>query len=109
MKQNLAKLPIQHEVRKQAKSKPICCAAERLVPYLQLLVVPLLGRMSDAQPAVRRLAAPAFAVIVALMPLAQVRLFLTSAVHIRQESAGSQANASCCNPIELIRKYTMLL
>ncbi len=48
--------------------------AERLVPYLQLLVVPLMGRMSDALPLVRRLAAPTFATIVSLVPLAQVRL-----------------------------------
>jgi hypothetical protein len=48
------------------------CAAERLVPYLQLLVVPLLGRMTDSLPAVRCLATPAFATIMPLVPLAQV-------------------------------------
>ena len=48
--------------------------AERLVPYLQLVVVPLLARMSDPLPPVRTTAAPAFAAIVALVPLAQVRL-----------------------------------
>ncbi len=45
--------------------------AERLVAYLQLLVVPLMGRISDALPSVCRLAAPAFAAVVALVPLAQ--------------------------------------
>lgn len=50
----------------------LCCAAERLVPYLQLLVVPLLGRMTDSLPAVRCLATPAFAAIMPLVPLAQV-------------------------------------
>jgi hypothetical protein len=44
------------------------------VPYLQLLVVPLLGRMTDPLPAVRNLAAPAFASIVSLVPLSQVML-----------------------------------
>lgn len=48
--------------------------AERLVRYLQLLVVPLMGRMSDPLPAVRRLAAPTFATVVSLVPLAQVCL-----------------------------------
>ena len=42
------------------------------MPYLQLLVVPLLGRMTDSLPAVRWLATPAFAAIMPLVPLAQV-------------------------------------
>lgn len=44
-----------------------------LVPYSLLVVVPLMGRMSDAQPLARSLAARTFAAVVALMPLAQVR------------------------------------
>lgn len=43
------------------------------MPYLQLLVVPLMARMSDPLPPVRSTAAPAFAAIVALVPLAQAR------------------------------------
>lgn len=43
-----------------------------LVPYSLLVVVPLMGRMSDAQPLARALAARSFAAVVALMPLAQV-------------------------------------
>lgn len=43
-----------------------------LVPYALLVVVPLMGRMSDAQPLARALAARTFASVVALMPLAQV-------------------------------------
>lgn len=58
--------------RSEAEPKP-SMPAERLVPYLQLLVVPLMARMSDPLPAVRTTAAPAFAAIVALVPLAQVR------------------------------------
>ena len=50
--------------------------AERLVPYLQLVVVPLMARMSDPLAPVRAMAAPAFAAIVALVPLAQVPLEL---------------------------------
>ncbi|KAL0040872.1 hypothetical protein WJX79_008076 [Trebouxia sp. C0005] len=42
-----------------------------LVPYLLLLVVPLMGRMSDPDPAVRQLATATFAPVVALLPLAQ--------------------------------------
>ncbi len=45
-----------------------------LVPYCLLVVVPLMGRMSDAQPLARELAARTFAAVVALMPLAQVGL-----------------------------------
>lgn len=64
----------QLHMRAYKPARLICCGAVRLVPYLQLLVVPLLGRMSDPLPAVRRLAAPAFASIVALVPLAQVSM-----------------------------------
>ena len=44
-----------------------------LVPYLLLLVVPLMGRMSDPDPTVRQLATATFAPVVALLPLAQVQ------------------------------------
>ena len=43
-----------------------------LVPYLLLLVVPLMGRMSDPDAALRQLATATFAPVVALLPLAQV-------------------------------------
>lgn len=43
-----------------------------LVPYCLLVVVPLMGRMSDAQPVARALAARTFAAVVAVMPLSQV-------------------------------------
>ncbi|KAL4458077.1 hypothetical protein ABPG75_012942 [Micractinium tetrahymenae] len=42
-----------------------------LVPFSVLVVVPLMGRMSDAQPLARALAARTFAAVVAIMPLAQ--------------------------------------
>ncbi len=45
----------------------------RLVPYLLLLVVPLMGRMSDPLAAVRQHATAIFAPVVALLPLAQVQ------------------------------------
>ncbi len=45
----------------------------RLVAYTVLLVVPLLGRMSDPLPAVRAPASACFGQLVALLPLAQVR------------------------------------
>lgn len=44
-----------------------------LVPYSVLVVVPLMGRMSDAQPLARALATRTFAAVVAIMPLAQAR------------------------------------
>lgn len=43
----------------------------QMVPYVQLSVVPLLGRMSDAHPGTRAVASSCFAQVVALMPLAQ--------------------------------------
>ena len=43
-----------------------------VVPYLLLLVVPVMGRMSDPVAQVRQLATATFAPIVALLPLAQV-------------------------------------
>lgn len=43
-----------------------------VVPYLNLLVVPLMGLTSDSLPAVRAAATSAFAAAVALLPLAQV-------------------------------------
>ncbi|KAK9823112.1 hypothetical protein WJX72_000353 [[Myrmecia] bisecta] len=43
----------------------------QLVAYSILLVVPLMGRMSDPLLAVRRMATAAFAAVVALLPLAQ--------------------------------------
>ena len=49
-----------------------CARAGSLAAYTQLLLVPLMARMSDALPAVRRTASPTFAALVALVPIAQV-------------------------------------
>lgn len=46
----------------------------KMVPYLNMLVVPIMGLTSDSAPAVRATAISAFAAAVALLPLAQVRL-----------------------------------
>ncbi|KAK9809358.1 hypothetical protein WJX73_008453 [Symbiochloris irregularis] len=43
----------------------------KLAPFLFLVVVPLMGRMSDPSPTVRSAAAQAFATAVVLLPLAQ--------------------------------------
>ena len=43
-----------------------------MVPYLNLLVVPIMGLTSDSAAAVRAAATSAFAAAVALLPLAQV-------------------------------------
>ena len=53
-----------------------------VVPYSLLVVVPLMGRMSDAQPLARALAARTFATVVALMPLAQ--------------ASGGRRGGACC-------------
>ena len=52
---------------------PPTTPAGQLAAYTQLLVVPLMARMSDPLPPVRRAASPTFAALVALLPLAQVR------------------------------------
>jgi len=46
--------------------------AGSLAAYTQLLLVPLMARMSDPLPSVRGTASPTFAALVALVPLAQV-------------------------------------
>ena len=51
----------------------------KMVPYLNLLVVPLMGLTSDSSPAVRATSTSAFAAAVALLPLAQVRDHITMA------------------------------
>ncbi|KAG7669536.1 hypothetical protein KSW81_007689 [Nannochloris sp. 'desiccata'] len=43
----------------------------KMIPYVQLAVVPLLSRMSDPHPGTRAVASSCFAAVVALMPLAQ--------------------------------------
>lgn len=49
----------------------------QLVPYANLLVVPLMGLTSDPLPPVRAAATSAFAASVALLPLAQAGFFHT--------------------------------
>ena len=53
----------------------------RIVPYLNLVVVPLMGLTSDSAPAVRGAATSAFASAVALLPLAQVERKPTDGSH----------------------------
>lgn len=56
----------------------------RIVPYLLLLVVPLMGCMADSMLDVRQPASATFAAVVALLPLAQASalcLALTSSNH----------------------------
>ncbi len=53
----------------------------RIVPYLNLVVVPLMGLTSDSAPAVRGAATSAFASAVALLPLAQVECKPTDGSH----------------------------
>ncbi|XP_054284779.1 TATA-binding protein-associated factor 172-like [Macrosteles quadrilineatus] len=59
--------------RRQGATECLACVAEKLqlniVPYIVLLVVPLLGRMSDQDSSVRLLATHTFAALIQLMPL----------------------------------------
>lgn len=61
----------------------------QLVSYAVMLVVPLLRRMSDAVPAVRRKAALCFGSLTALLPLAQ-GLPLPEGLDEQQRAAAQQ-------------------
>jgi TATA-binding protein-associated factor len=56
----------------QLVARLVAQLGHKLVAYTVLLVVPLLGRMSDPLPAVRGPATTCFGALVALLPLAQV-------------------------------------
>lgn len=60
-------------VKRQGAVEAISCVIERLqlniVPYIVLLIVPMLGRMSDQNESVRMLATQCFAQLIQLMPL----------------------------------------
>ncbi|XP_067006130.2 TATA-binding protein-associated factor 172 [Anabrus simplex] len=61
------------EIRRQGAVEALACIAEKLqfdiVPYIVLLVVPLLGCMSDQNQPVRLMATHCFAMLIQLMPL----------------------------------------
>ncbi|KAI2808015.1 hypothetical protein BLOT_005956 [Blomia tropicalis] len=61
------------ELKRQGSVEAICNVIERMslkiVPYIVLLIVPMLGRMSDQNENVRLLATHCFAQLVQLMPL----------------------------------------
>lgn len=70
----LAKLGASHaDTLRQGAVEAIACTVDSLglglVPYIVFLVVPMLGRMSDTDEAVRLLATHCFASLVRLMPL----------------------------------------
>jgi TATA-binding protein-associated factor len=58
---------------RQGAAETIACIVNelqiRIVPYVVLLVVPLLGRMSDSDRAVRLMSTHCFALLIQLMPL----------------------------------------
>lgn len=51
-----------------------------IVPYIVLLVVPVLGRMSDPSDSVRFMATQCFATLIRLLPL-EVQVLLSSKYH----------------------------
>ncbi|XP_049802115.1 TATA-binding protein-associated factor 172 [Schistocerca nitens] len=61
------------DTRRQGAVECLACIVDRLqeniVPYIVLLVVPLLGRMSDPNQPVRLMATHCFATLIQLMPL----------------------------------------
>ncbi|XP_017770468.1 PREDICTED: TATA-binding protein-associated factor 172 [Nicrophorus vespilloides] len=61
------------EVKRQGAVEAIACMVDTLkldiIPYVVLLVVPLLGRMSDQNQSVRLMGTHSFATLVQLMPL----------------------------------------
>ncbi|XP_075232109.1 TATA-binding protein-associated factor 172-like isoform X2 [Lycorma delicatula] len=58
---------------RQGAAEAIACIIEKLqfdiVPYIVLLVIPLLGRMSDHESSVRQISTHCFATLIQLMPL----------------------------------------
>ncbi|XP_039291094.1 TATA-binding protein-associated factor 172 [Nilaparvata lugens] len=58
---------------RQGAAEAIACLIDKLqfniVPYVVLLVIPLLGRMSDQDTSVRQIATHCFATLIQLMPL----------------------------------------
>lgn len=60
-------------INRQGAAEAIACIVNklqyRIVPYVVLLVVPLLGRMSDPDQAVRLMSTQCFATLIQLMPL----------------------------------------
>lgn len=65
--------PAEVDAKRQGAAEALACLVESLgvgvVPYAVLLVVPLLGRMSDQNQAVRLTCSATFATLVQLMPL----------------------------------------
>ena len=59
----------------------------RLVPYVLLLVVPLIGSMSDASPLARGLASACFASVVALVPLMDRVSFTPAHIYLQVSSS----------------------
>lgn len=61
------------DAKRQGAAEALACLVDNLgvgvVPYAVLLVVPLLGRMSDQNQAVRLTCSATFATLVQLMPL----------------------------------------
>lgn len=59
--------------RRQGAAEALACITDKLrfdiVPYIVLLIVPLLGRMSDQDSSVRLMATHCFATLIQLMPL----------------------------------------
>uniref|UniRef100_T1DQA4 Putative helicase 89b n=1 Tax=Anopheles aquasalis TaxID=42839 RepID=T1DQA4_ANOAQ len=64
---------IENVIKRQGAAEAIACIVNRLqfeiVPYVVLLVVPLLGRMSDPDQSVRLVSTHCFATLIQLMPL----------------------------------------
>jgi len=64
---------IESDILRQGAIECLWCIVDKmgldLLPYIVLLVVPVLGRMSDQDEAVRQLASLTFATLVRLMPL----------------------------------------
>lgn len=55
-----------------------------IVPYIVLLVVPVLGRMSDPSDSVRFMATQCFATLIRLLPLEVCNSFHTSFTNLEE-------------------------
>lgn len=64
---------VENSINREGAAEAIACIVNKLqfkiVPYVVLLIVPLLGRMSDQNIAVRLISTNCFATLIQLMPL----------------------------------------
>ncbi|CAH2248173.1 TATA-binding -associated factor 172 [Pelobates cultripes] len=93
---------IDDNTKQEGAIEALACVMEQLdvgiVPYIVLLVVPVLGRMSDQTDSVRFMATQCFATLIRLMPLEVQKDSLWSSRSLLTENDGSASPPPCVPP-----------